>query len=150
MPRPFCQRRVGFQPNYYYFKPCGIHIVQSETINLTLDELEAVRLADLCGMYQEQAAECMKVSRATFGRIIESAHRKIAEALIMGKVLKFQRGPVEITETQKYHCNECKFEIELPYQTTNLCLCPRCGGKTLRPKFHCHRRRHQRGGPRWL
>ena len=53
-----------------------------EEIVLTPDELEALRLADLEGMYQEKAAENMGISRQTFGRIIESAHKKVAEALI--------------------------------------------------------------------
>jgi predicted DNA-binding protein (UPF0251 family) len=64
-----------------------------QEINLTLDELEAVRLADLNGMYQEQAAQSMNISRPTFGRIIESAHKKIAEALVKGRVLRVEAKP---------------------------------------------------------
>jgi len=52
-----------------------------------VDEFEAIRLADLEGLYQEPAAEKMSVSRQTFGRIIESAHQKVAEALVRGKAL---------------------------------------------------------------
>jgi predicted DNA-binding protein (UPF0251 family) len=63
---------------------------------LTVDELEAVRLADLQGLYQEQAAEKMNVSRQTFGRIIESAHKKIADALVNGKALLIQGGSVKL------------------------------------------------------
>jgi predicted DNA-binding protein (UPF0251 family) len=152
MPRPFCCRRIGFQPEYNYFKPRGIPADQLEEIDMTLDELEAIRLADLNGMYQEQAAECMNISRPTFGRIIESAHRKIAEALITGKVLKFQKGTVEITETRKYKCNDCEFEIDVPYETPNLVQCPKCGGEKIRPlnRLRCHRRRHRKGGQPWL
>jgi len=57
-------------------------------IVLEVDELEAIRLADLEGMYQEEAAERMGISRATFGNTIHQAHRKIAEALIQQKALK--------------------------------------------------------------
>jgi uncharacterized protein len=63
---------------------------------MTLDEFEALRLADLDGLYQEQAAEQMNVSRPTFSRGIESAHRKLADALVHGKALRIEGGPVQI------------------------------------------------------
>lgn len=62
---------------------------------MTLDEFEAVRLADLEALYQEQAAEQMKVSRPTFSRIIETAHRKIADALVHGKAIRIEGGTVQ-------------------------------------------------------
>ena len=61
-----------------------------------MDEIEAMRLADLEGMYQEQAAERMDVSRQTFGRIITSAHRKVAEALVEGKALRIDGGEFRV------------------------------------------------------
>ena len=60
-----------------------------ETI-LNEDEIEAIKLADHEAMYQEDASKKMKISRQTFGRIIESAHRKVADALINGKALKLE------------------------------------------------------------
>ena len=57
---------------------------------MDLDELEAIRLADYEGRYHEEAARDMKVSRATFGRIVNEARRKVAEALIRGKALKIE------------------------------------------------------------
>jgi len=65
-------------------------------ITLTFDELEAIRLTDLQGLYQEQAAEKMNISRQTLGRILESAHKKIADALVNGKALAIQGGPIEL------------------------------------------------------
>ena len=47
-------------------------------IVLTVDEFEALRLADYEGLYQKQAAERMGISRPTFGRIVEAARRKVA------------------------------------------------------------------------
>lgn len=94
MPRPYCQRHIGFLPGATYFKPAGIPLRDLEEIVLTLDELEALRLADLEGLYQEQAAERMKISRPTFARIIESARRKVAGALTAGKALRLEGGPV--------------------------------------------------------
>jgi len=66
-----------------------------EEINLALDELEAVRLADLEGLYQEDAAKKMNISRQTFGNIINSAHKKIADALLNAKALKIEGGKVQ-------------------------------------------------------
>jgi len=66
-----------------------------EEINLTLDELEAIRLADLEGLYQEDAAKKMNISRQTFGNIINSAHKKIADALLNAKALKIEGGTIE-------------------------------------------------------
>ena len=88
MARPRNCRRVGCLPGSQYFKPRGIPLSTLEEINLTVDEFEAIRLADLEGLYQDQAAEKMNVSRQTFGRIIDSAHKKVAEALVEGKALK--------------------------------------------------------------
>jgi predicted DNA-binding protein (UPF0251 family) len=64
-----------------------------ETV-MTLDEFEALRLADLEGAYQEAAAAQMHVSRPTFSRIIESARRKVADALVNGRALRIEGGPV--------------------------------------------------------
>ena len=66
-----------------------------EEVNLTLDELEAISLADLAELYQEDAAKKMNISRQTFGNIINSAHKKIADALLNAKALKIEGGIVE-------------------------------------------------------
>jgi predicted DNA-binding protein (UPF0251 family) len=79
-------------PCAVYFKPAGIPVHALEEVILTLDELESLRLADLDGLYQEQAAEKMKISRPTFSRIIEQARRKVADALIHGKALRIETG----------------------------------------------------------
>lgn len=88
MPRIKCIRHIENQPNVIYYKPAGIPLRDLTEITIELDELEAIRLADLEGLYQNKAAEQMKISRQTFGRIISSAHKKIAEALINGKAIK--------------------------------------------------------------
>jgi len=98
MPRPKCCRRVCRQPDANYFKPRGIPAVELEEVVLNLDEFEAIRLADYEQLYQEEAATRMNISRQTFGRIIESAHRKIADVLISGKALKIEGGEVNVKE----------------------------------------------------
>jgi predicted DNA-binding protein (UPF0251 family) len=91
MPRLKCHRTIEGSPQITYYKPAGIPMTQIDEIILELDEYEAIRLADLEGNYQEEAARKMKVSRQTFGRIISSAHKKIAEALILGKAIKIEK-----------------------------------------------------------
>ena len=77
-------------PNTSYFKPRGIPLVELEEVSLSLDELEALRLADYEGRYHEDAAQEMKISRPTFGRIVNDARRKVAEALTQGKALRIE------------------------------------------------------------
>jgi predicted DNA-binding protein (UPF0251 family) len=96
MPRPRHCRRVGYLPQATFYKPRGVPLSALQHVSLTVDELEAVRLADLEGLYQEQAAERMNISRQTFGRIIESAHKKIADALVSGKALSIEGGLIEL------------------------------------------------------
>lgn len=98
MPRPKCQRHVCGVPDKNYFKPRGIPSFELEEVVLNLDEYEAIRLADHEQLYQEEAAAQMNISRQTFGRIIESAHRKIADVLISGKALKIEGGEVNVKE----------------------------------------------------
>ncbi len=90
MPRPKKERCIRCQPNALYFKPRGIPLIHLEEVGLSLDELEAIRLADYEGLYHEQAAERMNISRPTFGRILGEARRKIAEALVEGKALRIE------------------------------------------------------------
>jgi predicted DNA-binding protein (UPF0251 family) len=96
MPRPFCCRHIAGRPVASIFKPRGVPMHGIEEVVMALDEFEAMRLADLGGMYQEQAAEQMKISRPTFSRIIDSAHRKMADAIVHGKALRIEGGPVQI------------------------------------------------------
>jgi predicted DNA-binding protein (UPF0251 family) len=94
MPRPCCLRRVGHHPGVTYFKPAGVPLRFLDETALALDELEALRLADLEGQHHEKAAGKMGISRATFGRIIEQARKKVAHALVTGTALRIGGGPV--------------------------------------------------------
>jgi len=90
MPRPKKLRCVRCKPDATYFKPRGIPLIKLEEISITMDELEAIRLADYEGLYHEDAAERMKISRQTFGRILYEAHKRVAECLLKGKALKIE------------------------------------------------------------
>lgn len=108
MPRPEKKRHIRCNPSCYYFKPRGIQISELEEVELAADELEAIRLADLNELFQEDAAAKMNISRATFGRIIMRAHHKIADAIIKGKAIKIQNDFPQIV-IDKVHktCNNC-------------------------------------------
>jgi len=94
MARPSQIRQIARRPAMRGFKPIGIPMADLPVLPLQLDELEALRLADREGLYQEEAAERMGVSRVTFGRILQRAHAKVAEALLEGKALLVGEGPV--------------------------------------------------------
>lgn len=89
--RPKKCRRTCCKISSDYFKPRGTPIDELMEVTLDPDEIEALRLAHIRLMYQEEAAERMNISRQTFGRIIDSAHKKITDALINGKALKLRR-----------------------------------------------------------
>jgi predicted DNA-binding protein (UPF0251 family) len=76
------------------YKPVGRPVDALEIEPLRIDELEAIRLADLEGLYQQTAAERMGVSRPTFARILARARSAVARALIEGRVLAVGEGPV--------------------------------------------------------
>jgi len=92
MPRPKKCRSIGCNPRVDYFKPRGIPIFRLEETGLDMDELEALRLADCEGLYHEEAAVKMNVSRATFGRILNNARHKVADAIVNGKALKIDKS----------------------------------------------------------
>ncbi|MEW6088181.1 MAG: DUF134 domain-containing protein [bacterium] len=139
MTRPFKCRCIKSEPQIGYFKPRGIPLTSLEEVNLTLDEFEAIRLADLEGLYQEEAAEKMKVSRQTFGNIINSAHNKIAEAIINAKAIKIEGGVYKMTNMRKFKCSDCNHSWELPYGTGRPQVCPECKSKNI------HRAEEDRG-----
>lgn len=90
MPRPKIRRCLRFRPNVHYFKPQGIPLRHLEEVILKPDELEALKLHDADGLEQIEAAKKMKISQPTFGRILDSAYKKIAQAIIRGKAIRIE------------------------------------------------------------
>lgn len=131
MARPKCTRAIDDFPGTTYFKPRGIPLVELEEVVLAVDEFEAIRLADFEGLYHEAAAARMSISRATFGRILESAHRKVAEALLHGKAIKIEGGVVSMTQKRMFQCSSCEHTWEVPFGTGRPSACPQCEGKSL-------------------
>lgn len=89
------------------FRPEGAASPCPGEVVLSLDEYESLRLADLEGLYQEQAALRMNVSRQTFGRIVEAARRKVADVLVNGKTLRIAGGPVSVAAGEGGRCPRC-------------------------------------------
>ena len=96
MTRPFKCRRITSAPRAYYFKPRAVPLCELEEVVLQLDECEALKLADLRGKEQKESAALMKISRQTFGNILASARQKVSDAIVNGKALKIEGGPVEV------------------------------------------------------
>lgn len=105
MARPFKCRRVAFLPDVTFFKPAGIPLRFLEEVILTVEEAEAVRVKDIENLDQQQCAEKMNVSRPTFQRILYSARRKIADALLNGKAIRIEGGNFETVNTNS-NCPE--------------------------------------------
>ncbi len=95
MPRPQNQRSVSDHLEERIFKPQAVPSSKLESVELTLDGLEAMRLVDLEGLYQEAAAERMGVSRATFARVLQAARQTVSEALVLGKRLSIGGGQIQ-------------------------------------------------------
>jgi uncharacterized protein len=90
MSRPCKQRRVRGKPNSSYFKPAGIRKIDLEESVLAVDEFEAVRLKDYLNLDQNECAEKMSISQPTFHRLVLSARKKIADAIVNGKAIKIE------------------------------------------------------------
>ena len=90
MPRRKIPRCVRFKPNVYYFKPQGIPLRMLEEVVLRPDELEALKLYEIDGLNQIMAAKKMKISQPTLARLLDSANKKIAQAIITGKAIRIE------------------------------------------------------------
>lgn len=136
MARPCKCRRIGFCPEITYFKPAGIPVKDLAEVVLTVDELEAMRLADLEGYYQEDAAARMDVSRQTFGNMINSAHRKIAEAIVKAKAIKIEGGVYTIEHKKQFRCSDCQHGWEEQDGTDGRKHCPQCDSANIQCPPH--------------
>ncbi|TET32966.1 MAG: DUF134 domain-containing protein [Planctomycetota bacterium] len=126
MSRPKKCRRIGCNPGALVFKPKGVPLKSLDEVILAVDEYEAIRLADSIGMYQENAAENMSISRQTFGRIINEAHAKVADALVNGKALKIEGGDFIMADTRQFCCSDCDHSWNEAYGTGRPDCCPSC------------------------
>ena len=147
--RPKIKRTIRFFPEITYFKPAGIPLRELSEVVLALDEVEAIRLAELDDLEQIEAAKKMKISRITFMRILHSAHKKIAECLIYGKALRINGGEIMAYQSRLGKALSEEFKSN-PKRTwgknvgrgqgmggSETCICPKCKKEIT----------HQRGLP---
>jgi predicted DNA-binding protein (UPF0251 family) len=133
MARPRRCRCVGFVPSVAYFKPRGVPLRYLEEVCLLVEELEAMRLHDARGLGQEECGKLMNVSQPTFHRILESARRKVAEALVQGKALRIEGGDFEMA-MRKFACRTCGNTWEVPFGTGQRGIdmsCPKCQSRDI-------------------
>jgi predicted DNA-binding protein (UPF0251 family) len=83
------------------FQPAGVPDTDQKTVILTIEELEAIRLVDFEGMYQQEAALEMGVSRKTLWNDLKSGRKKIAEALINGWAIRIEGGSYVLRGTRR-------------------------------------------------
>jgi uncharacterized protein len=108
------------------FKPAGVPARELEQLQLTVDELEAIRLVDLDGLSHEQAAAVMGVSRQTVGRVLERGRAKVAEALVGGKAILIRGGQYRV-EPRQFRCLSCERRWVTTTDTSPAMVCPECG-----------------------
>ncbi len=120
-------RRVGFQPHITSFGPVGT--IDLANVSIAVDEIEAIRLKDLEGLEQEKAAKMMGISQPTFHRVLEIARKKVARAIVEGKVLRIGGGVYELKENKDYVCYDCNYGWEVGYSTPSPMVCVNCESK---------------------
>jgi len=129
MGRPRKNRKVKRPPRFAQFKPLGIPSRQLGELTLSLDEYEALRLADGEGYDQAEAAELMNISRPTFTRLIESARYTMAVFLEKGPLLTIEGGSVHFLKDQ-WWCRQCGKAFSADMDSL-LTTCPVCKSKDL-------------------
>ncbi|MEA1961923.1 MAG: DUF134 domain-containing protein [Bacillota bacterium] len=117
MPRPRKWRMVCCLPESNRFGPLDIAADNENTVNMTVDEYETIRLIDLEGYTQEKCALQMNIARTTVQGIYNEARRKVAYSLVNGKVLNIEGGDYRLCD----------------------------GTSTVCSREGCHRHRHGRG-----
>jgi hypothetical protein len=153
MPRRRKYRQIGFAPVVTYFKPRGIPLSSLQEVELTLDEIEAIRLVEVEDLDQIHSAQKMTISQSTLQRILAQAHKKIAQALIYGQAIKIKGGEVIMPRGRinggrgrmggTYAagpggfcvCTNPDCQEKVPHQTGVPCYqlkCPKCGSPMTR------------------
>jgi len=129
MTRPKNNRIVHEPPLFSVFKPVGIRGMSSDQISMSLDEFEALRLADHLGLSHAEASDEMEISRPTFSRLIEQARKKIADFLIQGKLLVIEGGNVHFRKNI-IRCQDCGQMFNMNFSEA-ITECPACHSKNL-------------------
>jgi len=129
MSRPKKKRIVHKPPLFTSFKPIGVMRDNLQPISMSLDEFEAIRLADYLGLEHSVAAEEMEISRSTFTRLIEKARHKISQFIINGKGLFIEGGNIHF-RGNVIRCEDCGHMFNTNFEQP-LNACPSCGSERL-------------------
>ena len=145
MPRPRKHRRLMREPQPAVYKPVGVPLKALDCMVLLHEELEALRLADWEGQYQEEAAEQMGVSRSTFQRIVTEARRKVAVALVDGNALQIEGGTFRVAAV-RWHCTDCGHNWEMAHGSGQggAQACPACASRAIRERQGGRRQRRSK------
>ena len=131
MPRRKRHRFVHREPTVSVYKPAGIPAKELEEILVTVDEFEAIRLADYEGLNQREACAIMKISQPTFNRTLASARNKIAKGIVDGQVLRIEGGRYVLGDgSGGLQCVDCEYRLDMEKDKRN--ACPNCGSSKLR------------------
>lgn len=122
-------RIVSNPPLFKEFGPSVSSNNQMDVVHMSIDEYEAIRLADFLGLNHEEAAVEMEISRSTFSRLVEKARIKLSKMLILGSKLSIEGGSIHFKQNI-IKCNNCThiFNINIG---SNLDICPNCESQDL-------------------
>ncbi len=129
MRKPYRKRTVNKPPRFSNFKPSGVPRRYLQSVTLSVDEFEAIRLADYEQLDQQEAAEKMEISRPTFARLIQKARQKVAQVLVDGKELIIEGGNVHFIYTI-HQCEDCN-ELNVEPFSDEQAECPSCGSTNV-------------------
>ncbi len=131
MPRPRSSRIIKCDPVHPYFKPRGIPLKDlAGEVELTLEELETIRLYNMEGLSQTKVGENMGISQTSVSRHLSEAHKKLATALVLGFAIRIKH-PVDI-----YHCESCGHTWKYLEQVTPESSCEKCNSEKIHTHLH--------------
>ncbi len=116
--RPKKVRYIQHMPKTITFSPRG-RPGRPDEVEITFDQLETLKLADFQGFSQEQGAQVMSISRASFGRILREARKRVADALVNGKIMRIRMGSAQIGVRKKNFSLETFEQELLHFQSRN-------------------------------
>ena len=132
--RPRCIRSVGDRPRVNYFKPWGIPLTELESVQLKVEELEAIKLVYYDKLQREDAAKKMRVSRRTLERELKSGLSKAVDGLLNGKAIEIDGGYYLAKDESIFQCLDDRF-VWKAKKNAKQKKCPECGSKKIRMKY---------------
>ena len=130
MPRRKRCRNIQGPPACDGFKPRGIPSRFLETVVLTLDEYESIRLADHENLEHEAASERMGISRSVFTRMLDDARKKVAKAIVEGCELLIEGGEYHFAH-KTFRCQDCFHVFGIDIANPDPEQCPECGSHNI-------------------